>query len=75
VEIQKDGKRVRGSAETLLGTDALTALSDARWAAGNAYNIGADLKLEPGAYKFKITVKDQLSGKEFVQERPFTVVP
>ncbi len=75
LEIQKDGKRLKGAPETVLGPEALTALSEGRWASGNAYNIGADLKLEPGAYKFKLVVKDQLSGREFVQERPFTVVP
>jgi len=39
-------------------------------ASGNAYNIGADLKLEPGAYKFKLTVKDQISARV----RPGTAV-
>ena len=75
IEILKDGKRVKGSPETVLGPETLTALSEGRWASGNAFNIGADLKLEPGAYKLKLTVKDQISGREFVQERPFTVVP
>lgn len=75
LEIQKDGRRITGAPDTLLAPEELTALSEGRWASGKVYNIAAELKLKPGAYKLKLVVKDQLSGREFVQERPFTVVP
>jgi len=71
VEIYKDGKRIRGSQST---APELASLSEGRYAAGNAYNIGQDLKLEPGSYTLKLMVKDQLSGKEFTQEKTFTVL-
>ena len=71
VEIYKDGKRIRGSQPT---APELTSLSEGRYASGNAYNIAQDLKLEPGSYTLKLTVKDQLSGKEFTQEKSFTVL-
>jgi GWxTD domain-containing protein len=71
VEFLKDGKRVRGTQAT---EPELTPLSEGRFAAGNSYNISQDLKLEPGSYTLKLTVKDTLSDKDFIKEIPFTIV-
>lgn len=71
VEFLKDGKRVRGSQAV---EPELTSLSEGRFASGNAYNISQDLKLQPGSYTLKLTVKDTLSGKDFIKEVPFTIV-
>jgi len=71
IEFYTDGKRVRKTAEMEVQP---TMLAEGRYAFGQAYNIGMDLKLEPGAYTYKMTVKDKLSGKEWEKARDFTVV-
>lgn len=70
IEIYKEGKIFRQSKEA---EPELTVLSEGRYASGRAYNIGQDLRLEPANYKFKLTIKDQITKQSFSKEVEFRV--
>ncbi len=70
IEIYKDGKIFRQSKEV---EPELSVLSEGRYASGKAYNIGQDLRLVEGNYKFKLIIKDLISNKSFSKEIDFKV--